>query len=307
MPLDPFLQAYIRKKAVEPRFSVLDVAGARASKVASRFEVWPGAGLVTARDVEIPMDWGRCRARFYRPEGDDILPLVVFLHGGGFVVCDIETHDGLARGICGGAQVAVLSVDYRLAPEHPCPAGVDDAVASLKWAVSREHELGVDPTRIFVAGDSAGGNLAVAAALRLGREGGVPPLAGQILCYPILDAPWSGQPSYDDFAEGFGLTRQDMEWFWAHYVQDASGEEAMPLRAASLVDCPPTFLLTAEYDVLRDEGEAFAARLYREGVAITGRRYLGANHNFLAFAESLSQAGQAVSDICAWLRMRAGI
>ncbi|WP_082747860.1 alpha/beta hydrolase, partial [Bradyrhizobium macuxiense] len=228
MTLDPFLQAYIRKKASEPRISGLDVAGARASKAGSRFQIWPGAGPVTVRDVDIPMDWGRCRARFYWPQGNETLPLVVFLHGGGFVVCDIETHDGFARGISGGAQVAVLSVDYRRAPEHPCPAGVDDAVASLKWSISEARGLGIDPAKVFLAGDSAGGNLAVAAALRLVGESGIPPLAGQVLCYPVVDAPASGHRSYDDFAEGFGLTRQDMEWFWAHYVQDKIGREAMP-------------------------------------------------------------------------------
>lgn len=303
MALDPFLQDYIRRKSSEPRVSDLDVADARASKAASRMQVWPGAAPCASRDLEIPMSWGGCAARLYYHPAPQPLPLVVFFHGGGFVFCDIDTHDGLARGICGGAGVSVLSVGYRLAPEHPYPAGLDDAVASVHWAVAQADALGIDSGRIVLCGDSAGGTLAAAAALRLGGEADAPRLAGLALCYPVLDRPDAGHASYVEFAEGYGLTRRDMEWFWGHYG-GGDATAAAPLRAADLRRCPPAFIMTAEYDVLHDEGEAFAARLFREGVLTTGRRVPGVNHNFLAFSESLPAAGAAMADLCAWISTR---
>jgi acetyl esterase len=246
------------------------------------------------------MSWGRCASRLYYPETSGPLPLVVFFHGGGFVICDLDTHDGLARGICGGAGVSVLSVGYRLAPEHPYPAGLEDAVASVRWAAAQADVLGTDCERIVLCGDSAGGSLAAAAALRLADEADAPRLAGLALCYPVLDRPDAGHASYVEFAEGYGLTRRDMEWFWGHY-SCGDADEAMPLRAANLRRCPPAFIITAEYDALRDEGEAFAARLFREGVLATGRRVPGVNHNFLAFSESLPAARTAMADLCAWI------
>jgi len=303
MALDPFLLDYIRRKSSEPRVSDLDVADARASKAASRMQVWPGAAPCAARDVEIAMSWGGCSARLYSPQTPGPLPLVAFFHGGGFVVCDLDTHDGLAHGICGGAGVAVLSVAYRLAPEHPYPAGLEDAVASVLWAISQAELLGIDPGRIVLCGDSAGASLATAAALRLADAADAPRLAGLALCYPVLDRPDAGHSSYAEFAEGYGLTRRDMQWFWGHYgAGDAA--EAVPLRAADVRRCPPTFIITAECDVLRDEGEAFAARLFREGVNVSGRRAPGVNHNFLAFSESLPAAGAAMADLCAWISTR---
>jgi acetyl esterase len=303
MPLDPFLQDYIRRKSSEPRVSDLDVAGARASKASSRMQVWPAAAPCTTRDVEIPMSWGACAARLYDPGRPGPLPLVVFFHGGGFVICDLDTHDGLARGICGGAGVAVLSVGYRLAPEHPYPAGLEDAVASIVWAVAQADALGIDSGRLVLCGDSAGGSIAAATALRLADDADAPRLMGLALCYPVLDRPDAGHASYVEFAEGYGLTRRDMEWFWRHYG-GGDAAEAAPLRVSDLRRCPPAFIMTAQYDPLRDEGEAFAARLFRESVLVNGRRVAGVNHNFLAFSESLPAAAEAMTELCGWISTR---
>ena len=309
MPLDPILQNYIDAKRSDPRFSDLDVATARASRVQSRMQLWPEAAPCTATDLSIPMAWGNCRARFYRPEqADGPLPLVVFFHGGGFVICDLETHDGLARNICGGAGVAVLSVDYRLAPEAPFPAARDDAVISVRWAIGAVLDLGVDRKRIFLCGDSAGGHIAATAALELARGEDAIGLAGLALCYPVADAPTAGHQSYTDFATGYGLTRGDMVWFWNHYMGNSTDPDGVSLlQGENLPNCPPTYVMTAEYDVLRDEGEAFASQLKRSGVDVTASRIDGVNHNFLAFAKDVPQAGAALRELCDWIRARGAI
>jgi acetyl esterase len=301
MELDPILRDYIASRANEPRFSALEPQAARASRANSRMKTWPGAAQTTAEDITVPMAWGSCRARFYRPLGEMPAALVVFFHGGGFVVCDINTHDGVARSIAGGAGIAVLSVDYRLAPEHPWPAGQEDAIAAIEWACENAPALGIDPTQIILCGDSAGGNLAAVAARRLA---GHIPLLGLALFYPTVDYPDAGHGSYREFSEGFGLTEADSAYFWQHYLSGHATRPAEPaiLRAADLSGLPPTFVGTAEYDVLRDEGEAFAARLMAAGVTVTGRRYLGANHNFIAFAGQLQAANSAYADVCRWIR-----
>lgn len=309
MPLDPILQRYINAKRSEPRFSDMDVATARASRAQSRMQLWPDAASCTATDLSIPMGWGDCRARLYQPEQiNGPLPLVVFFHGGGFVICDIETHDGLAPSICGGAGVAVLSVDYRLAPEAPFPAARDDAVASVRWAVGAAQDLEIDIKRVFLCGDSAGGHIAATAARALARGEDAIGLAGLALCYPVVEAPTAGHQSYTDFAEGYGLTRGDTVWFWDHYTGNATDpDEVSLLQGEGLSNCPPTYVMTAEYDVLRDEGEAFASQLDQSGVDVTARRIDGVNHSFLAFAKDLPQAGTALRELCDWIMARSTI
>jgi len=304
MDLDPFLKASLASRAHEPRMSELTPAQARAARAASRLQVWPAAPDCTARDLGIPMSWGECPARLYLPSDAADLPLVVFFHGGGFVLFDIESHDGMARSICGGAGVAVLSVGYRLAPEHPWPAGQTDAIDSVRWALRHAAELGIDPARIILCGDSAGGNLAGMAALELAKDAAVPRLAGLALMYPVTDMPDAGHASYVECASGFGLTAGDMRWFWGHYLRGAGPD---PQRQALLCApdpgaAPPTFVATAEYDVLRDEGEALVAKWLAAGVAVTARRYPGVGHNFLAYATKLSAADAAYRDLCRWIR-----
>jgi acetyl esterase len=242
--------------------------------------------------------------RIYAPSSPGPYPLLVFFHGSGFVLCSIDTHDGMCRNLCAGADCLVVSVDYRLAPEHKFPAAVDDCAFATRWVAEHATELGGDPARIIVAGDSAGGTLAAATALRLRDEGG-PSLYGQLLMYPVTDYHTPGRPSYEDNAEGYGLTRDTMKWFWDHYLNnpsEASNPYAAPLRARDLSGLPPAFVITAEYDPLRDEGERYAERLREANVRTAMSRYDGMNHGFLFWVGLVDQAGDAMAEACAWLR-----
>jgi acetyl esterase len=193
----------------------------------------------------------------------------VFFHGGGFVVCDLNTHDAICRNLCAGAGCLVVSVDYRLAPEHRFPAAHDDCHAAVRWAAAHARELGADPKRVAVGGDSAGGLLAAATALRL-RDEGAPRLAGQLLLYPATDLSTPATASMTEYAEGYGLVAADLPWFWEKYLSnplDAADPRASPLRAPNLRGLPPAMKLTAECDPLRDEGERYAERLLDAGGA----------------------------------------
>jgi acetyl esterase len=208
-------------------------------------------------------------------------PLIVYFHGGGWVVGGLDTHEGLCRFLATHSGAAVLSVDYRLAPEHPFPAAVDDALAAFRWAASAAGELGADPARIAVAGDSAGGNLAAAVSL-LARDLDGPKPALQALIYPVTDAV-GGQRSRDLFARGFLLTRADMDWFEAHYLPDPSTSadpRVSMLRAEDLAGLPPAYVATAGFDPLRDEGEAYAERMRAAGNRVALRRHPGLIHGF---------------------------
>jgi acetyl esterase len=228
----------------------------------------------------------------------------VFFHGSGFVLCSLNTHDGMCRNLCAGADCLVVSVDYRLAPEHKFPAAIDDCVFATRWVADHATELNGDAARLVIAGDSAGGNIAAATALRLRDEGG-PPLCGQLLLYPVTDYHTPGTPSYEANAEGYGLTRDTMKWFWDHYLTDpseASNPYAAPLRARDLSGLPPALVITAEYDPLRDEGERYAERLREAGVHTALLRYDGMNHGFLFWVGLVDKAGDAMAEACAWLR-----
>jgi len=238
---------------------------------------------------------------------------VVFFHGGGWVVCDLDTHDAVCRRLALGAGAVVVSVDYRLAPEHRFPAAPDDCAAATRWAVANAASLGADPARFVLAGDSAGGNLVCAVSLRLRDEDG-PRARGQLLVYPVTDHWTAGFPSYGEFAEGYGLTRDVMAWFWDHYLGEAMDAaraaalpaQAAPLRAPDLRGLPVALVLTAECDVLRDEGEAYAARLREAGVEATLERCAGMHHGFFNWGGVLDGADRAVARACAWIRERAG-
>jgi acetyl esterase len=219
------------------------------------------------------------------------------------VLCSLDTHDGMCRNLCAGAACVVASVDYRLAPEHKFPAGTDDCLAATRWAAAHAAELCADPARLAVAGDSAGANMAAVTALRVRDEGG-PPLCGQLLLYPVTDYHTPGTPSYDENAEGYGLTRETMKWFWAHYLNDASEgahPHASPLRTRDLSRLPPALVVTAEYDPLRDEGELYAEKLRAAGVPTALTRYGGVNHGFMFWVGVVDKAGAAMSEACLWL------
>ena len=262
----------------------------------------PPVGAV--EDVELPGPAGPLPARVYRPEAAaGALPTIVYFHGGGWVIGDLDTHDDQCRRICSATNAVVLSVGYRLAPEHPFPAAPDDCLAATRWAAEHVAELGGDAGRIAVAGDSAGGNLAAVVA-QAARDAGGPPLAAQLLIYPGVDFSGSGYPSRDENATGYFLTREDMEWFAGHYVAEPhrTDPRASPILADDLSGLPPAVVVTAEFDPLRDEGEAYADALERAGVTVVRRRYGGLIHGFFDLCALSPAAAGAVAEVCADLR-----
>ena len=259
--------------------------------------------------LDLPGPEGEIPARLYVPRGPAPRPrpLLVYFHGGGWVIGDLDTHDGPCRFLATHADAVVLSVDYRLAPEHPFPAAVEDAFAAFAWASSHAGEIGADPSRIAVGGDSAGGNLAAAVSL-LARDGGAPAPAMQLLIYPVTDAV-GGQASRDLFAEGFLLTKGDMNWFERHYLPDgsASGDPRVSmLRAEDLTGLPPAYVTTAGFDPLRDEGEAYAARMRDAGTRVALRRHPGLVHSFANMTAISPSARAAMLEVAGALRMGLG-
>ena len=227
---------------------------------------------------------GALRVRLYRPvtATTEPTPAVVFAHGGGFVFCDLDTHDDLCRSLCNGTDATIVSVDYRLAPEHPGPAAADDVHAAFRWVHERAAELGIDPARIALAGDSAGGNLAAVTAVRARDEGGPTPSA-QILLYPVIDDDFDTD-SYRRYGHGYYNTRAAMQWYWRQYAPGGATSSRLSVsRAESLSGLASALIVTAGLDPLRDEGDAYAERLTREGVPTVHRRYDGLFHGFLTF------------------------
>lgn len=304
MPVDPQIQALLDKGTGVPATHTLPVDVARAQYEARIASMAPPAAVADVCERTIDGPGGPLRLRIYTPLGTGAFPLLVFFHGSGFVLCSLDTHDGMCRNLCAGAACVVVSVDYRLAPEHKFPAGIEDCLYAVRWAAAHASELGTDPTRIAVAGDSAGGNMAAVAALRLRDEGG-PALCAQLLLYPVTDYHTPGTPSYEENAEGYGLTRDTMKWFWKHYLSDpAQGAHphASPLRARDLSGLPAALVITAEYDPLRDEGELYADKLRAAGVPTAMTRYDGVNHGFMFWVGVADKAGAAMNEACEWLR-----
>jgi acetyl esterase len=249
--------------------------------------------------------------RLYRPAGVPAatgLPALIYFHGGGWVIGDLDTHDVLCRQLTAGAGIAVVSVDYRLAPEHAFPAASDDAWAATRWVAAHAAALGIDATRLAVGGDSAGGNLAAVVAL-LARDHGGPALTLQVLIYPVTDVA-AESPSYEAFADGFMLTRDSMRWFIAHYLggrRDAAADwRVSPLRAPSLAGVAPALVVTAGFDPLRDEGDAYARRLREAGVRVDAVCYGGMIHGFVPMGRLIETGNRAVAHIAATLRHALG-
>ena len=308
MPVDPQIQALLDAARDAPPTPSLSVAEARALYEARIAAMAPPAHVARVEERNIPGPEGRLlRLRLYTPEGaaGASLPLLVFFHGSGFVLCSLDTHDGICRNLCAGASCVVASVDYRLAPEHPFPAATEDCLVAARWCGVNAATLGADPARIAVGGDSAGGNLAAVTALRIRDEGG-PALCGQMLLYPVTDWHRPGTPSYAENAEGYGLTRATMEWFWGQHLThpetQATHPHATPLRAADLSGLPPALVTTAEYDPLRDEGEFYAERMREAGVRVAASRWLGLNHGHLFWVGRVDRADEAMTEACTWLR-----
>lgn len=254
-------------------------------------------------DLAIPGPAGEIPVRVYRPDVAGTHPVVVFFHGGGFVMGGLDTHDDLCRRITAGTPCIVVSVDYRLAPEHPFPAGVDDCVAAVQWAADHAAEFDGDPTRLAVAGDSAGGNLA-AVVTQIARDAGGPPIAYQLLIYPIVTHTFD-QPSIDENRVGMLLTVDAMEWFRRHYVPDPAtwtDPRNSPLCARDFAGLPAAHILTAECDPLRDQGRLYAESLRAAGVDVEYREHAGQFHGFLLMFDAIDAAGPALADALAGLR-----
>ncbi len=262
----------------------------------------PGEPVAEVRDLEVPSPSGTIPARLYRPEADGPLPLVVYLHGGGWMLGSVESFDTVVRALANAAGTLVLSVGYRLAPEDPFPAGLDDALCAIRWAAAHAEELGADPQRLAIAGDSAGGNLATVAARRLRDE---VPLRMQVLIYPVTDA-GCNTASYGEFGERYGLTAASMQRFWNLYLNGGDGlhPDASPLRAEDLAGSPPAFVLTAGFDPLRDEAEAYCDALRAAGVEVECSRYEGAIHGFWRWLARTQLSRRAVDEVAGALRAR---
>jgi acetyl esterase len=304
MPVDPQIQVLLDKGSGVPATHTLSVPEARRLYEARVAIMAPPAAVAGVREQSIAGPGGPLKLRIYTPPGAGPFPLMVFFHGSGFVLCSLDTHDGMCRNLCAGAGCVVVSIDYRLAPEHRFPAGIEDCVAATRWAAANAAGLGADASRIMVAGDSAGGNMAAVAALRL-RDAEGPQLCGQMLLYPVTDYHTPGTPSYAENGEGYGLTRDTMVWFWNHYLadaRDAANPDASPLRAKDFARLPPALIMTAEYDPLRDEAELYGERLAAAGVPVVVSRRRGMNHGFLFWVGVVDQASEAMAEACAWAR-----
>jgi acetyl esterase/lipase len=254
-----------------------------------------GPDLESVRDIVIPSQAGGMPARVYSPSSS-APGLVLYFHGGGWVVGTLDGWDASVRGLAAASGCDVVSVDYRLAPEHVFPAAADDAYDALKWAASAAGLAGGRP--IVVAGDSAGGNLATVAALRA-RDSGGPPIALQVLVYPVVDCDLDRRSYREYDGDELIVNRRDMIWFWDHYAPHPGtrvNPYASPLRASSLSGLPPVYLVTAEHDPLRDEGFAYADRLRAERVPVDHRHFGSQIHGFFTFTGMLDDADKAVAE-----------
>lgn len=302
MPVAPELVKLLEVINTQPQMHQLPLEQLRMPRQRIGAGAFQPVGQV--EDLAIPGPGGPIPLRLYQPEdAARELPLVLVFHGGGFVFGGIDGYyDHVCRVFCADARCRVISVGYRLAPENKFPAATDDGYATLVWAVAHASELRIDLNQVFVAGGSAGANLATASALRARDQGG-PGLRGQLLFYPIVDFHTPATASALAYAKGYYLTRADVIWFWEQYLRDETDREnpyALPLRAASLAGLPPALIITAEYDPLRDEGEHFARRLSAAGVPVQLSRYDGMIHGFMAFPTP--KADQALQDGVSWLR-----
>ena len=283
MPLDPQIQPILDLIGGELRVDDKTPEEARlATSIAMPLDM---TGLVAADDLEVAGADGMLAARAYRPDGAAAGgPVIVFFHGGGWVIGSIQSHDNTAGRMAAETGCTVISVEYRLAPEHKFPAPLEDCYSATAWVAEHAGDLGVDASRLAIAGDSAGGNLAAAVAL-LARERGGPAIAYQLLVYPVTDITFDYPSHAENGPLNYILSGRAMRWFTDHYIGGAEGVDwrAAPIQANDLSGLPPAFVVTAELDPLRDEGEAYARRLEEAGVPVTTIRGTGMIHGFYGF------------------------
>ena len=297
--LDPQMKIILDAfNAAGPMFLRAETAEQARAKMRALLEAnqIPAPAIYRVEDRHIAGADGQIAARIYTPEGSPPMGVLVYFHGGGWVLGDLESHDRVCRALANGAGCVVVSIDYRLAPEHVFPAGAMDCYAATQWVAENAASFGADRSRMAVGGDSAGGNLAAAVSL-MARDRGGPAINFQLLLYPVTDCALD-TPSQKEFAEdGYVLSRADMEWFWKNYLDRAAEKNnpyACPLRAKNLSGLPPALVLTASHDPLRDEGERFAERLIAAGVKVTCTRYEGVTHGFVSFADALDKGKEGI-------------
>jgi acetyl esterase len=305
--LDPQMKVMLDAfNAAGPMFLRAETAEQARAKMRALLEAnpIPPPAIYRVEDRHIPGAAGDIAARVYTPEGNPPMGVLVFFHGGGWVVGDLESHDRVCRALANQAGCVVVSVDYRLAPEHVFPAGAEDCYAATKWIAENAAALGADGSRLAVGGDSAGGNLAAVVAL-MARDRGRPQLRYQLLVYPAFD-PEMKFPSQSEFADdGYVLSRADMAWFWNHYLNnanDGANPYANPARAKDLSRLPAALVITAGLDPLRDEGEAYAEQLRKAGVTVAARRGEGLTHGFFNMTSEIDSAKAVRDEACAALR-----
>ena len=309
MPLDPDTQIVLDmiRLAGRPSFESLSPAEAREAYANSRKVLQPPReDVAETRDITIPGPLGDIPLRLYRPAGTDAsdrLPALIYYHGGGWLLGDLESHDGVCRRFANAARCRVVSVDYRMAPEHKFPAAVEDSAAATRWVVEQADSLGIDPDKIAVGGDSAGGNLAAVMAV-MARDGVLPPLAFQLLIYPSTDMMMTTVSSQTVTA-GVPLTSATMRWFIDHYLPDTAAARdwrASPLRAVDLSGVAQALVLTCRYDPLCDEGIAYARRLEQEGVRTVHLHYADQTHGFMSMGRIIRAADLAIDMMAGSLR-----
>jgi acetyl esterase len=310
VPLDPTIQGLLTLLGQMRQHRMADGTPeqARAGFRAITVGIRTPAALVPVggtEDTTIPGDVAPLPARIYRPQVDGPVPTVVFFHGGGFVIGDLDTHDNQCRWLCREVGAVVVSVGYRLAPEARFPAALHDSIAATRWVAERAASLGGDPDRLAVAGDSAGGNLAAVVA-QVCRDDRWPRLAAQLLVCPVTDLATDGEyPSRVENADGYLLTAADLRWFRGHYMgpeDDACSPRLSPLRG-ELGGLPPAVVVTAEFDPLRDEGEAYAQALAAAGVPVVLHRFDGLVHGFVDLPALSPACVAAIRTLCASFRM----
>ena len=300
MAVDPQMQGVLDRiaKAALPAFYTVSADEARRLYRESRAAFSPAVPEVAeARDLALSGPGGPIPLRLYRGLGTEagaLLPVLVFFHGGGWTIGDLDTHDIVCRTLANKARCAVVAVDYRMGPEHKFPAAVDDCIAATRWVAAQSAAIGVDASRIAVGGDSAGGNLAAVTAIAL-RDAGGPPLVFQALVYPATDQRMDSD-SHARLAEGYLLTRNNMLWFRGNYLEPGQYDDwrASPLRAADLGRLPPAHIITAGYDPLLDEGRAFSDRLVAAGVPVLYECFEGMTHGFLTLGGVVAGANHAL-------------
>lgn len=311
MPLDPQIAAMLSNARDFPEpGSVSAVELRERAKAASANFPKLDVPLADVRDSEISGPAGVIPIRIYTPEGTAPFPVILFLHGGGYVLGDLDSKDMLARALCHGAGAVVVSANYRHAPEDPFPAAVDDSIASLQWLAVNARKMNGDPHRLAVAGDSAGANLSAVIAM-WARDAGGPPIAAQILFYGSMNYPSEATSSAIEFQDGPILTAKAVQYFWGAYLRNPDEEQhdwrASPVRATNHSALPPAFVATGECDPSRDDGEAYAEKLAQAGVEVDLRRYAGMPHGFTTWLSFNATARQSMDDACSFLREKFGL